>query len=305
MMQLARIIHNPTAGEGDHTPGQLLADVKEAGFQCDYFSSKQDILKVRDPASDFLIVAGGDGTVRKVVLEMLENKLKHKMPLALLPLGTANNIARTLGIKGRPGQIIRSWKKKKIQNYDIGRATGLDDDAYFLEAFGYGIFPKLIRKMHKRTPEEDETPEAEMEAAKEMLLSIVDEYEAVDALVETERKTFHDKYLMIELLNIRSIGSNLEMAPDADPGDGIFELVLVPESKRKVLKKYIRQLFEGTEAVFPVKPVKTRMARIFWQGKDVHADDTLLKEYVPVEVELKVMHSFIEFLVPEQKTGKA
>jgi len=300
-MQLARLIHNPSAGEGDHTPGQLLAEVRKAGFQCDYYSSKNDLLQVKDPASDFLIVAGGDGTVRKVVLEMLENKLKHKMPIALLPLGTANNIAKTLGLTGTTRQVIRSWKKRHIQKYDLGRVTGLPEEAYFLEAFGYGVFPKLMRKMHKRKPEQEETPEQEMEAAREMLLTIIDKYKAADAIIETEQKTYEDKYLMIEMLNIRSISANLVMAPEADPGDGSLELVLVPESKRTALKKYIEAIFEDGEAEFPVKPVKTRMARIIWQGKDVHTDDTLIKDYVPAEIEIKVMHSLIEFLVPEEK----
>lgn len=300
-MQLARLIHNPSAGEGDHAPGQLLADVRAAGFQCDYYSSKNDLLQVKDPASDFLIVAGGDGTVRKVVLEMLENKLKHKMPIALLPLGTANNIARTLGLTGTTKQVIRSWKKRQVQKFDIGKVSGLSDEAYFLEAFGYGIFPKLMRKMNKRKPRTEETPEQEMEAAREMMLTIIDKYEAVAAVIITEQRTYEDKYLMIEMLNIKSISANLALAPEADPGDGMLELVLVPESKRKALKKYMEAIFENGEAVFPVKPVKTRMAHIIWQGKDVHTDDTLLKDYVPAEIEIKVMHSLIEFLVPEIK----
>ena len=298
-MHLARLIHNPTAGEGSHTPKSLLADVHAAGYDCDYHSSKNDVLKVKDSDSDFLIVAGGDGTVRKVVLEMLDNKLKHKMPIALLPLGTANNIARTLSLSGTTKQIIQTWKKRHIQKFDIGRASGLQKDEYFLEAFGFGIFPKLMKKMAKRKPPEGETPEQEMDAARNMLLEIIEAYEAVEAVIDIDGKRMEGNYLMIELMNIKSISSNLMMAPDADPGDGSFELILVPENKRKQLMNYMQDFFEGKEKEFPIKPMRVKHAKILCQGKDAHADDTLIKKYIPTPIELKVMHSLIEFLVPE------
>ncbi len=59
---------------------------------------------------DFIVAAGGDGTIRKITKELLDRKLSEKTwPIALLPLGTANNIAQTLEINGTSEDIIHSW----------------------------------------------------------------------------------------------------------------------------------------------------------------------------------------------------
>ncbi len=40
-------------------------------------------------------------------------------------------------------------------------------------------------------------------------------------------------YVLLEAMNIRSIGPNLRLAPDADPGDGLLDIVLVSDSEEK------------------------------------------------------------------------
>ena len=63
-MKNAKILHNPNAGKQEHTKKKLVSLVKSNGFECGYSSTKDINWKKIKPDSDFLILAGGDGTVR-------------------------------------------------------------------------------------------------------------------------------------------------------------------------------------------------------------------------------------------------
>src|SRR5690606_30915818 len=126
-MKFAKLLHNPGAGEGDLTKKDLITLIQSAGFGCSYSSTKKKGWEnIESMETDFLILAGGDGTVRKVASELLDKKLlDKKLPIGLLPFGTANNIAKTLGIIGDTNHIIQSWNEKYLKKFDVGKIYGL------------------------------------------------------------------------------------------------------------------------------------------------------------------------------------
>jgi diacylglycerol kinase (ATP) len=104
------LLHNPKAGGRKHNRKQLLKALGRADHDAIYRSTKNKgwkrALKKR---ADVVIVAGGDGAVAKVAAKLI-NRGK---PLAILPLGTANNLARSLGFLRR--------QKKLSRNSETGR----------------------------------------------------------------------------------------------------------------------------------------------------------------------------------------
>lgn len=81
---------------------------------------------------DFVVVAGGDGTVRQITKELLDRKVLDKTyPVALLPLGTANNISKTLEIAAETEEIIQSWHSENVKKYDVGKISNVDDASFF------------------------------------------------------------------------------------------------------------------------------------------------------------------------------
>ena len=148
-MKIINLLHNPTAGSEDHDREELISLMEKNGFECQYWSTKKDWKDI-DEKADFIVAAGGDGTVRKITKQLLDRKLSEKTwPIALLPLGTANNIAQTLNIEGNAEEIIQSWHHTHIKEFDVGRIRNLPKIEFFLESLGYGIFPYLIKKMKK------------------------------------------------------------------------------------------------------------------------------------------------------------
>lgn len=296
-MKKAQILHNPGAGKGEYTKEELVAIVESQGFKCGYSSTKQKGWKDMDDDVDFLVIAGGDGTVRKVAVKMLEKREGKNPPIALLPLGTANNIARSLGINGHAKEIISNISKDKKKEFDVGRLKGLEESSIFLESFGYGIFPALMRLMKEKPVSESEDPEQELKTALERVHNIIlsEDAKSFDITIDDIQHT--GKYIMVEVMNISSIGPNLGLSPNSDPGDGQFETVLIPESQREEFASYISHKISGVEKKFVPLIVKGSDICIDSSVTTLHIDDELIEVKKAGRVTIKPDRAMMEFLV--------
>src|SRR4051812_7827257 len=96
------LLHNAKAGNESWSSKDLIRLVARAGFKPRYHPLK---LALKDPKllehGEFVIVAGGDGAIRKAALALLD----RDRPIAPLPLGTANNVVRSYGLSMKPEKI--------------------------------------------------------------------------------------------------------------------------------------------------------------------------------------------------------
>lgn len=302
-MKTAKVLHNPTAGEGETSGRELLDKLASAGFKCSYSSTKHfrwENIETED--LDLLILAGGDGTVRKIAEELLARKvIEKRLPLGLLPLGTANNIARTLGLDDNVDQIIAGWGGAVTKKFDVGRVTGLGKPTFFLESFGYGLFPRLMQEMKKQKKNQLDDPKEKLEAALKILKDLILSASPKKCKLAINDKDYSGEFLLIEVMNIRSIGPNLNLAPQADPGDGEFEVVLITEHQREALVDYVEKKIQGTEVLFDFPILKARELTISWDGKHVHVDDEYHKLETPSSVQISVREGLLEFLLPAEE----
>lgn len=297
-MKLAKLLHNPTAGDEGHSKEELISLIESNGFRCIYSSIKSKGWKNIEPEVDFLIVAGGDGTVRRLTKELLHRKMLAKTwPIALLPLGTANNIAKALDISGTTEEIIQSWHTANAKKYDVGIYDS-EKSKFFLEGFGYGIFPYLMQEMKKQGKESIESPEDKMQAALELLHQISLSYEPRKCKLEVDGIDHSGKYLLAEIMNTRSIGPNLFLSRDADPGDGQLEVVLVREEDKQHFASYVASKMKAVEGAHVFDTLKGKNVRVSWEGTHVHVDDKVLKMKKSSEVKIELREGLLEFLVP-------
>src|SRR5688572_33369957 len=117
------LIHNPNAG-ADQPPSaaELRQLIKDAGHDISYQSSKEDGWKsALKKETDLIAVAGGDGTVARVARRVAG----RGVPMAILPLGTANNIANSLGIADISiRKQIAAWEDAPRVPFDTAQAKG-------------------------------------------------------------------------------------------------------------------------------------------------------------------------------------
>jgi diacylglycerol kinase family enzyme len=299
-MKFVNLLHNPDAGNEDHAKEELVSLLEENGFECRYSSMNKKNWKKLDEGVDFIISAGGDGTIRKITKHLLERKLSEKTwPIALLPLGTANNIAQTLEINGTTEEIIQSWHKAEVKKFDVGRIHNLPDAKFFLESFGYGLFPYLMRKMRKVDKKDIATPEKELQTALEILHEIIFSYEPRHCELKVDGVDHSGKFLLAEIMNTRLIGPNLFLSPHGDPGDGQFEIILIPERDKEKLASYVSKKINGLQEPYTFYQLKARDIKISWDGTHVHVDDEIVNLEKDEKISIELREGLLEFLVPE------
>jgi diacylglycerol kinase family enzyme len=308
-MKVAQVLHNPSAGDGENTDKQLISAIEAEGYKCSYLSTKdkdwekKDFDQIASKDVDFVVVAGGDGTVRKLAHELLDRKLiDKKLPIGLLPLGTANNIAKTLGIRGEPEEIIKGWREHQIKKFDVGRIEGIKKHKFFIESYGHGVFPRLMKEMKKLDKSQFESPEQKITTALQLLYHIINNYKPKICKLKIDGKDYTGKFLLVEIMNTSSIGPNLHLAPFADPGDGFFEVILISENQRQEFASYVKGKLEGKEESPFFTALKAKKIQIFWEGTALHADDEHILLDDPADVQIEVQSGLLEFLVPASKT---
>lgn len=306
-MKFAKLVHNPSAGEGNYEKDELIKMIQSAGFGCSYSSTKKDGWeKIESREIDFIILAGGDGTVRKLA-ELLLNKtlLDRKYPIGLLPMGTANNIAKTLGIpKNQPQHVINSWNENRIKEFDVGRIYGIKKSKFFLESFGVGLFPDLMLRMKKVEKDGRESVEKSLQTALEVLKDLVRGARARFCRISLDGVVHKGNYLLVEVMNTVSIGPKLNLAPLADPSDGEFEVVMVSEGEREKFVAYIDKLIEGKEEAPFFNLIKAKKLEIFWDGSKAHVDDEIVEIKNESSIKIELLHGLLEFFTTQNGSSE-
>lgn len=298
-MKKIQLIHNPGSGDENHDKEELIRIIEENGYSCSYNSTKKKDWKDFDRKADIVVIAGGDGTVRKVAAAILDNSLLDRpAPLGLLPLGTANNVSKALNISTDTAATVQSWKGSRSKSFDVGRIYKIDDVQFFLESFGYGVFPYLMQQMRKIGEIADETPEENLARALKVFYEVIQNYEPRFCRLEVDGTDHSGKFLLAEIMNTPSIGPNLVISPLSDPGDGEFEVVLVPEEQKEKFLAYIAGKIENREEVYSFHTLKGKQIRISWEGTHVHVDDEVVKLEEGAEVRIQLKRGLLEFLVP-------
>src|SRR4051812_4285973 len=126
------LIHNPYAGSGGPSKDGLLWALAAAGHDVGYrpADAPGTMAAPHDPgfAAELVVVAGGDGTVGKIVKRLAGRRI----PIAVLPAGTANNIATALGAGSDLRAQAARWASTPRRAFDVGLAAGPWGRARFL-----------------------------------------------------------------------------------------------------------------------------------------------------------------------------
>jgi diacylglycerol kinase (ATP) len=270
------LFHNPDAGSSDHSQKELRKHLEEAGFSVIFSTTEAgDVKKVIPDRTDYVAIAGGDGMIRKVVDQMLERRIIDGMfTLGVIPLGTANNIARTLGLPMDPADVIVRWRQGNTRQLDTGRISGLKDRSFFLEGLGCGLVPLLIKDMKDKAKKPD-TPEKELDVAMQQMLKVAANMKPQLCTLEVDGVTFRGRLLLAEIMNIKTVGPNLLLAPDADPSDGLLDVVYITEDDRQALMDFIQGQIDGREKPLAAHRLRGRNVKLICESFPLHVDDKL------------------------------
>ena len=286
------LCHNPNAGNKGHDRDSLEAALKLAGHDVRYASVKDEkFVDAFDKSVDLIVAPGGDGTLATVLTQIPD----RSVPVALLPLGTANNFARSLGIAGTPQELVEMWDREHTCPVSLGSVTGHWGTSLFLEAYGVGVFPQFLLDAKKgKKPEGARN----LQQGRELLQKALKRAKPIEVVLTIDDKKFERELLGIEVCNIAFTGPGLPLAAKADVSDDKLDVVMFEADDRKALMKWIEApqddeppvtVRKGAKVEVTFRDAPTRLDDESYEatgGKhsiDIVCEETLLNVVIPMK----------------------
>jgi diacylglycerol kinase family enzyme len=114
--------------------------------------------------------------------------------------------------------------------------------------------------------------------------------------VTVDGAELHEDLLLLEVLNIRSIGPNLVLSADANPSDGVFSVVTAGEAHREALVEYLHCRMSRDDCRLSLPTVQAR--RIEIEGWDLmHVDDDVRRPPSTAAVTIDIEPGAVQLLV--------
>lgn len=146
-MKKVRLVYNPFSGENAILSqlDNIMRMHQEKGYQVVPYRIERDkdiyeCFDILDDNYKYILVAGGDGTVDSVVNVMMERKIN--LPIAILPVGTANDFGKFLQIPNNIEDALERILSSEPKALDLGKIN----DKYFINVASTGLFTDVSQK---------------------------------------------------------------------------------------------------------------------------------------------------------------
>jgi diacylglycerol kinase family enzyme len=286
------LFHNEDAGDGSSVD-EITALLERHGHRLVQVIDKElRVDRIVGSHADLVVAAGGDGTVATAARVLTGRKI----PLAILPLGTANNIAKSLCSDDPLDVVVEAWRHAKPQSLDMGFARGEWGQRIFFESVGAGLIPAGIAAAKAQEEKAHEgSSTVKPEDAVETFRHVLAQFQPQQWTIAIDGEEQTDEFLLVEVLNIPSIGPNLVLSDEANPTDGLFSVVIASEQHRRVLDEYLAHRISGGDRPLSMPPIHARRVEI--RGvSEVHVDDLLLDTPSPQTVSMTIEPAALQFL---------
>lgn len=296
------IVHNPKAGDNKPSREWLVDTIRRHGHQVEYFASNDERWKeTLDGRADLVAVAGGDGSVDDVARFIAG----HPVLLAVLPLGTANNVATKLGIVNLPVDVlVAGWATATQQHFDIGVACARWGTRRFLESVGVGLLADGMSEIDEGAAGYVNALEdggARMTAALELFQAHLRTSAPKRVRLAVDGADLSGDYAMVEVLNFGAAGPNLHLSPSGEASDGLLDVVVVGERERHELIRLLPAARDAPECLQILPVHKARHVTLRAERMALHVDDRLWRMSAPdvgSEIALKVEQAALTVLIP-------
>lgn len=145
-MKKALFLVNQHSRKGQQLLSQATAELQTLGFELIAESTEHprdlpDTIRRYQHQVELVIVGGGDGTLNAAIEGLLDTKL----PLGILPMGTANDLARTLGIPTSIPEACQVIASNQVRVIDLGWVNG----QHFFNVASLGLSVQITKQLTK------------------------------------------------------------------------------------------------------------------------------------------------------------
>lgn len=220
-MKKVRFIYNPYSGENAivNELDNVIKIHHNAGYQIIPYRIERgrDIIEALDCIDEsysYVLIAGGDGTVDTVLNAMMKRNIK--LPIAILPVGTANDFGKFLDMPSNVKEACKRIINSKPQKVDIGKIN----DKYFINVASTGLFTDISQKTDLHLKNAIGKLAYYIKGLEEL-----PNFRKLKVNLKSKQYNYDGKMYLLLLFNGKTAG-NLNLATKADAQDGMLDLIL-------------------------------------------------------------------------------
>ncbi|MBY6203581.1 diacylglycerol kinase family lipid kinase [Halomonas denitrificans] len=274
------LVGNPAAGDGDRGVDFWLERLRDADLEVDETIDPGGLDGAAIERDDRVLAAGGDGTVQAVAGACA----RAGAVLAVLPSGTANDFARSLGLSGDPDEACRAVVDDRREVVDLGRIEATSGRRSFINVAHMGLGAEASRAVDDR----DKKWFGAFSYARR-LVERWREHRGTRGRLRCDDRVFGGRWLEIAVANGAFYGGG-NRVPEAVVDDGAFEVYAVrADHPLRLAWTLVAVRLLGPERVRSPRVVHQRCRRVSLTAKKpmaATADGEDIGE-TPVEVELE------------------
>lgn len=174
---------------------------------------------------EMVVAAGGDGTVNAVVNALMHLEAAQRPAMGIIPLGTANDFAWTLGLSDDPQQAWELVQTGVTRTIDVIEMTTASRRVYLVNVAAGGNSVKVTESITDELKQQW-GPLVYARGA----IAAISQLESFKASIELDDEKLMEQAVWAVLVaNGKTNAGRLLVAPDASPYDGLLDLVIIEE----------------------------------------------------------------------------
>lgn len=253
------IIVNPTSGRGyaEKVIPQIEAGMRKCNLDFELIRTEHPwhAAKISEKAArtggyDVIVAASGDGTANEVINGLMRARADgfNHSAFSILPVGTGNDMAYGLGMRGTLEENIAALAKNQRMRIDIGFVRGGDypDGRYFVNGVGIG-FDAVVGFVAVKI----RWARGLLAYLIAVIQTVFIYFKAPTLEIAYNDVLYEQPALMVSIMNGQRMGGGFYMAPQGNPGDGSFDLCIAADVGRARIFGLVPYFLKGTQASQP------------------------------------------------------
>lgn len=191
---------------------------------------------------DLIICVGGDGLIH----DLLPTLLEFSLPLLVIPAGTGNDFARTLGLhRKRISTLLELPVRKESSAVDVGMIYHSTLETPFVQVLSAG-FDSVVNERANNFKV--------VKGKIKYILAVLQKvwrFHAIDFEISVDGVTQHRRAALVCIANGTSYGGGMQIVPQAKNNDGYLDLMIVDEVSPLRLLMVFPRVFFGSHVKHP------------------------------------------------------
>lgn len=192
----------------------------------DYAGHAADLAAREGACCDTVVAIGGDGIVHEVVNGLMRLDSSQRPNLAVVPVGSGNDYALTLGMSHDPERALEQILACDVRHLDVGLVNG----EYFVETLSFGLDAAIaIDTVERRKKSGRRGTLLYMESGIDQMLHhlVPQAYKAtLEGVPDVGSLDIEGESYIFAVQIGRTYGGHFEVCPKADPADGLFDICI-------------------------------------------------------------------------------